>query len=343
MLERRVVDLGMGPRRVRRPLPLVDELADLLAATDVFVTPYRGREQIASGALTFAIAAGCATVSTPYWYAEDMLGSGAGTLVPFDDAGRSEAVCDFLETGALAAARGEARRMGADLAWPSVAEETAAVCRGTEAAPRRTPIPDVELELAASRTDHLLTLVDDCGIVQHALGAIPNRGSGTASTTSPGCCRRARAGGRTTTGWTPILHRSLAFLRRRRPRGHAGMRNFMGYDRRWLDEPHLGDHVGRAVWALGDILSTAWMPGVPGRRGPCWRAVRRSSPSFCEDGRLRRPRPRPPRSRSPRPGAAALLDRFVEQLEVGLPRPPGVDGSGSTTALRTTTRGSRRP
>ena len=40
------------------------------------------------------------------------------------------------------------------------------------------------------------------------------------------------------------------------------MRNFMSYDRRWLDEPHMGDHVGRSVWALGDILATAWIPAV---------------------------------------------------------------------------------
>ena len=38
----------------------------------------------------------------------------------------------------------------------------------------------------------------------------------------------------------------------------------MGYDRRWLDEPHVGDHVGRTVWALGEILSTAWVPAVVG-------------------------------------------------------------------------------
>jgi hypothetical protein len=36
----------------------------------------------------------------------------------------------------------------------------------------------------------------------------------------------------------------------------------MSYDRRWLDEPHIGDHVGRSVWALGDILATAWIPAV---------------------------------------------------------------------------------
>jgi hypothetical protein len=41
-----------------------------------------------------------------------------------------------------------------------------------------------------------------------------------------------------------------------------GMRNFMSYDRRWLDEPHIGDHVGRSVWALGEILATAWIPAL---------------------------------------------------------------------------------
>ena len=58
----------------------------LLASTDLYLTPYRSREQIVSGALTFAVAAGCPVVSTPYFYAEDLLASGAGVLVPFDDA-----------------------------------------------------------------------------------------------------------------------------------------------------------------------------------------------------------------------------------------------------------------
>ena len=60
--------------------------------------------------------------------------------------------------------------------------------------------------------------------------------------------------------WSSILYRALAFLSA--ATGDDGMRNFMGYDRRWLDEPHIGDHVGRSVWALGEILATAWIPAV---------------------------------------------------------------------------------
>src|SRR5581483_10820669 len=86
MLERRVLELDLDAHvEFDDRFLTTDELSDLLARTDVFVTPYGNREQIASGALTFAIAAGCAVVSTPYWYAQDMLASGAGLLVPFRD------------------------------------------------------------------------------------------------------------------------------------------------------------------------------------------------------------------------------------------------------------------
>ena len=33
------------------------------------------------------------------------------------------------------------------------------------------------------------------------------------------------------------------------------MHNFMSYERRWLDDPHLGDHVGRTMWALGAVVA----------------------------------------------------------------------------------------
>jgi glycosyltransferase involved in cell wall biosynthesis len=266
MLERRVLELGLGDHvEFDDRFLTIDQLSDLLAATDVFVTPYHGREQIASGALTFAIAAGCGIVSTPYWYAQDMLASGAGRLVPFDDPDAlATAVCDYIEQPAtLAAARAEARRIGSALAWPSVAEATAAVLREAHRdAPRRRPAGVADLHLTSLRSDHVLTLVDDVGIVQHADGIIPNRDSGYCvddvarlAVVSVGLAPRGDE-----RLWGSILYRSLAFLSA--AAGDGGMRNFMSYDRRWLDEPHVGDHVGRSVWALGEILATAWIPAV---------------------------------------------------------------------------------
>ncbi|HEX7526867.1 MAG TPA: glycosyltransferase, partial [Gaiellaceae bacterium] len=268
MLELRIIDLGLSDHvQLDDRFLDIEELADLLAATDVFVTPYASREQSVSGALTFALGAGCAAVSTPYWYASDMLSSGAGKLFDFgDSAGLANAVCTFIdEPETLAAARGEAARIGATFTWPSVGMATADVLReALRAAPRRTPIPDGGLELIEVRTDHLLTLVDDCGVIQHANGAIPNRYTGycvddVARLAIVALELERRTGDRT---WSAILYRALAFLTDASDDNGLGMRNFMTYDRQWIDNAHVGDHVGRSIWALGDVLTTAWVPAL---------------------------------------------------------------------------------
>ncbi len=99
-----------------------EELARLLKDTAIYVTPYRSSEQVVSGTLTFALAAGCAIVSTPYQYAVDMLSSGAGLLVPFDDAeSLADALLQLLRDPAqLQAMRDESDRVGKLLSWPSV-------------------------------------------------------------------------------------------------------------------------------------------------------------------------------------------------------------------------------
>jgi hypothetical protein len=185
--------------------------------------------------------------------------------VPFrDPAALADAVCSYVERPeALLAARAEARRIGSTLAWPSVAQATARVLQeADELAPRRRPVGVADLHLTSLRTDHLLTLADDVGIVQHAYGIIPNRRSGYCvdDVARLAVVSLALAERGDEQVWTSNLYRALAFL-------HAatddeGMHNFMGYDRRWLDAPHVGDHVGRSIWALGDILATAWIPAV---------------------------------------------------------------------------------
>src|SRR5512133_987139 len=104
----------------------IDELAILLARTDLYLTPYRSRDQIVSGALTFAVAAGCPVVSTPYFYAEDLLSTGAGVLVPFGDSAKlAAAVLDLVGSPVkMRAVRAEARRVGAELTWTSVGKAT---------------------------------------------------------------------------------------------------------------------------------------------------------------------------------------------------------------------------
>jgi glycosyltransferase involved in cell wall biosynthesis len=109
----------------------VDAFVDLptlgrwMQAADVFVTPYPGVEQAVSGTLAYALGTGKALVSTPYAYAEELLGDGRGRLVPFGDSQALGAeIADFLTDRQR---RDEARRRayayGRRMTWQTVGGE----------------------------------------------------------------------------------------------------------------------------------------------------------------------------------------------------------------------------
>jgi glycosyltransferase involved in cell wall biosynthesis len=251
------------------------EVAALLARTDLYVTPYRAPEQICSGALTFAVAAGCPVVSTDYRYAVDMLSTSAnvdapGVLVPCGDpAALAHAIRGLLDDrGALARARRAAERIGATLTWPSVAAKLVDALS-----------PAVGERLL--RLDHLGRLTRASGILQFARHGAPDPASGYClddvarlAIVASGLLTLGGAGEERARCW---LGTTLQFIAD--AAGPAGLRNMRAVDGRWRDEPHLGDHVGRTIWALGVIAAG---PAPAGTRRAAATLLRRMMP-FTRD------------------------------------------------------------
>ena len=232
------------------------ELFDCLRAADIYVVPYPNEAQITSGTLAYAVGAGAAIVSTPFWHATELLQEGRGRLFPFNDSGElARQVLElFDQDGQLNEMRKRAADYGQHLLWPRIGKQYLRVFgKARTAFVRQRQNTSVQVELPRLKLDHLFRLTDDCGIIQHAKYAIPNRHEGYCLDDNgralllTGMLLNGKVGDR-----KEIQRLSDTFLSYvyHAQNEDGTFRNFMGYDRRFLEPNGSEDSYGRALWGV---------------------------------------------------------------------------------------------
>lgn len=265
-LRKLAADLGVSEHvRFEHRYADDDELIAYLTAADIYVTPYRHEAQVTSGTLAYALALGKPVVSTPYWHARELLDDGVGKLIGFDDpADAATAIGALLrEDGAREAMARRAYDKGREATWPRIGEayRTAfAAAIRSEKKPTRRSASGVTPSLAA-----VARMTDDCGILQHAIGVIPDRAHGYCLDDAARALilmHRAHAVGVRGAAARRIAHACAALVGHAWNEGAGEFRNFMSYDRRWLEDAGSPDSQGRAFWALGETVRAPIDPAL---------------------------------------------------------------------------------
>jgi hypothetical protein len=246
------------------------ELLEWLGAADLYLTPYLGEEQATSGTLAYAFGCGKAVISTPYFHARELLADGRGVLVPFrDPAAIARAACDLLADHARRdALRQRARAAGRGMTWDRTAERFLTsftrARHGLEVRPAAGGGP-AHRSLPPPVLDHLWRLTDSTGLLQHATFDVPNLAEGYCTDDNARALAvvvLVEALGLATPRTHLAASTYAAFLGHAFDAATGRFRNFLAFDRCWLDDRGSDDSLGRAVLALGTCIGRARRPGL---------------------------------------------------------------------------------
>jgi glycosyltransferase involved in cell wall biosynthesis len=261
------------------------ELAEFLAAADIYVTPYLNAEQSTSGTLARAVAAGRAVISAPYWHARELLGEGRGVLVPARDAASmASAVLDLLcDEGKRLAMGVRAAAHGRSMAWPVVAElylksfETARLGERRGRRARTLLTVRAASDLPELKLDHLRRLTDHTGLLQHARFAVPRYDEGYCLDDNARAlllmAMVEEAGVLDPDAVRQLASRYLAFIAYSFDARTTRFRNFMSYARHWAEDVGSEDSHGHAIWALGATIGRSSDPGQSNLSGELFHAA----------------------------------------------------------------------
>ncbi|HWQ47519.1 MAG TPA: glycosyltransferase family 4 protein, partial [Methanosarcina sp.] len=245
-----------------------EELCNYILASNIYVSPYLSREQIVSGALTYAIGMGKAIVSTPYWYAQEMLSDNRGLLVDFRDTdGFKESLLYLIENPEECNnMRKKAYNFGRKMTWKNIGKEynnvfSKALKNYNTSTKIRNRFNFLPIQLPEVKLDHLKLLTDDVGIMQHTNLGVPARRYGY-STDDIGRALVALTKLIDSQEKAEELRKSIttymSFLEyAQTDTGH--FHNHMSYKREFLDEKGSEDTLGRAIYGLGNVISCPYL------------------------------------------------------------------------------------
>jgi len=250
-------------------------LLDFISMCDVYVTPYLNEAQMTSGTLAYSFGLGKAVVSTPYWHAKELLSDGHGILVPFNDAKAIGSEIAALLTNEVRrhAMRKRAYAASRSMTWPETAKRyltTFETARVDTSSAKQLPTPVANKgaykgtyngvykgkghAIPTLRTGHFHSLCDSTGILQHAVHSIPDRAHGYCVDDNARALLFASM--LPNSDETPlcgdVTARFAAFVQHAWNPGTGRFRNFMSYERHWLEDLGSEDSHGRTLWALAE-------------------------------------------------------------------------------------------
>lgn len=243
-----------------------DDLFSYLLTSDIYVIPYLSKKQITSGTLVYAMGTKNAVISTPFWHAEEALANDNGILFDFNDVeSLSNEIIDLLNNEEkLKFYQSQASNYAKNFLWKNVGNDYVKLFSGLEFHSDLS-LPDNKMKLSESNTlpevnlNHLLNLTDDTGIFQHARFNFPDRKHGYCLDDN------ARA-----LLLTTLLQKKLgnnnqinqlfsiyfSFVDHAYDPEVKRFRNFMAYNRTWLENIGSEDSQGRTIWALGCVMAS---------------------------------------------------------------------------------------
>lgn len=240
------------------------DLFKYLYACDIYITPYLNEAQITSGTLSYAVGVGAAVLSTPYWHAEELLANGRGRLFNFNDSEElAQTLTELLDDPKeLIKLKNKACEYGKKITWPKTGEKYVALAEKVVkneylVIAKKEPEPDL-LILPPFSLAHINRLTDDTGIIQHAKFGIPNLKEGYCLDDNSRALLMVLMAYRQMKDvraleLSPIYLSYMHYMQN--PDGT--FRNFLSFNRNFLDKVGSEDSFGRTIWALGYLLGNA--------------------------------------------------------------------------------------